>query len=54
MTSSYAFVPKTLTIKVGGTVVWENHSSQVDTVTDNSAFASAKAGCGNACWCEAI
>jgi plastocyanin len=42
MTSRDAFVPKTLTIKVGDTVVWENDSPGVHTVTDNSAFASAK------------
>lgn len=42
MTSRDAFVPKTLTIKVGDTVVWENDSPGVHTVTDNPAFASAK------------
>jgi plastocyanin len=42
MTSRDTFVPKTLTIKVGDTVVWENDSPGVHTVTDNSAFASAK------------
>jgi plastocyanin len=42
MTSRHAFVPKTLTIKVGDTVVWDNDSPGVHTVTDNSAFASAK------------
>ena len=42
MTSRDAFVPKTVTIKVGDTVVWENDSPGVHTVTDNPAFASAK------------
>jgi plastocyanin len=42
MTSRDTFVPKTLTIKVGDTVVWENDSPGVHTVTDNSALASAK------------
>ena len=41
MTDSDAFVPMTLTIKAGGTVVWKNDSQQVHTVTDNSALASA-------------
>ena len=42
MTSRDTFVPKTLTIKVGETVRWENDSPGVHTVTDNPAFASAK------------
>ena len=42
MTSSDAFVPKTLTIKAGGTVTWENVSPGVHTVTDNPALASSK------------
>ena len=42
MTSRDAFVPKTLTIKVGGTVVWENDSPAVHTVTDNPDLAAEK------------
>jgi plastocyanin len=42
MTGRDAFVPKTLTIKVGGTVVWENDSAGIHTVTDNPDLAAAK------------
>ena len=42
MTSGDAFVPKTLTIKVGATVVWENDSPGIHTVTDNPDLAAAK------------
>src|SRR5438270_12976419 len=49
MTSRDTFVPKTLTIKVGDTVVWENDSPGVHTVTDNSAGRIGEAGCVSAC-----
>ena len=42
MTSRDAFVPKALTIKAGGTVVWENDSPRIHTVTDNPDLAAAK------------
>jgi plastocyanin len=42
MTSNNTFVPETLTIKEGTTVVWENQSQTVHTVTDDPAVAAAK------------
>ena len=42
MTSGDTFAPKTLTIKAGGTVVWENDSPGIHTVTDNPDLAAAK------------
>lgn len=42
MTSGDTFVPKTITIKLGTTVVWQNESPETHTVTDNADLASAK------------